>query len=140
MEKEKAISSQDRHKFWKYHLEAWQKTKLSQAAYCRHHSLRPNRFTYWKKRILQASIATELVQVPEAAVRVAADNFFQSAQSLALRLYTPSGFSVEIPDDFSPVTLGRLLLVLKAIMAVIIVPPPAKRVPISIPILTIGAK
>jgi len=115
MGKEKEIPSQDRHEFWKHHLEAWQKTDLSQVDYCRLHSLRANRFTYWKKRIFQATIATELVQVPEEAVRVAADNFFQAVQAPTLRLCTPSGFSVEIPDDFSPVTLGQLLLVLKEI-------------------------
>lgn len=115
MGEEKEILSRDRHEFWKHHLETWQKNDLSQAAYCRQHNLKSNRFTYWKKKLLQATIPTQLIQVPEEAVRMAGDNFFQANQSPTLRLCAPSGFSVEIPDDFSPVTLERLLLVLKEV-------------------------
>ena len=115
MEKEKQVHPQARHEFWKHHLECWQETDLTQAAYCRLHNLRSNRFTYWKKKIFRLTTATELVQIPEETIRVTMDNFFEPPQSPGLKICSPSGFSVEISENFSPDTLGRLLVVLKEI-------------------------
>lgn len=36
---------------WRPHIEAWECSGLSQAAYCRKHGLVKCRFSYWKKKL-----------------------------------------------------------------------------------------
>ena len=36
--------------FWPIHIEHWQTTEQSQAAYCRQHDLCPQKFSYWKRK------------------------------------------------------------------------------------------
>lgn len=38
---------------WRSHIDAWQRSGLSQAAYCREHELVKCRFTYWKNKLQQ---------------------------------------------------------------------------------------
>ena len=36
--------------FWPIHIEQWQTSGQSQAAYCRQHDLCPQKFGYWKRK------------------------------------------------------------------------------------------
>ncbi|SHN92921.1 hypothetical protein BHECKSOX_1827 [Bathymodiolus heckerae thiotrophic gill symbiont] len=36
--------------FWPIHIEHWQASGQSQAAYCRQHDLCPQKFSYWKRK------------------------------------------------------------------------------------------
>ena len=36
---------------WSEHLNTWSSSGLTQVAYCREHGLRPNQFTYWKRKL-----------------------------------------------------------------------------------------
>lgn len=36
---------------WQAHIEAWQQTPQSQAAYCRAHQLSQHQFSYWKRKL-----------------------------------------------------------------------------------------
>lgn len=36
--------------FWPIHIEHWQVSGQSQAAYCRQHDLCPQKFSYWKRK------------------------------------------------------------------------------------------
>ena len=40
-------------KFWTEHVESWQKTDLTQAAYCQQHDLLVHRFGYWKRKLTE---------------------------------------------------------------------------------------
>ena len=40
---------------WQHHIDAWQKTQLSQAQYCRSHQLDQSQFSYWKRKVFGAS-------------------------------------------------------------------------------------
>jgi len=62
-------SDHERSQFWRSHLEAWSGTGLSQAEYCRRNHLKPNRFTYWKKKLKQENYSIEFVQLPEFPVK-----------------------------------------------------------------------
>jgi len=45
--------NQERCQYWQAHIEAWTRSNgLSQVEYCRQNGLRPNRFTYWKRKFL----------------------------------------------------------------------------------------
>lgn len=54
-----------RTKFWKKHIKKWQKSGLSQSAYCREKDLHPNLFSKWKRKIGEkVPESTALVQLP----------------------------------------------------------------------------
>ncbi|MBT4077103.1 MAG: hypothetical protein HOE78_11005 [Gammaproteobacteria bacterium] len=40
-------------KYWTEHVESWQQTDLTQAAYCQKHELLVHRFGYWKRKLAE---------------------------------------------------------------------------------------
>lgn len=55
----------DRVSFWTKHVQAWQHSRLSQAAYVRQHRLPLARFGYWKRK-LDAETKSGFVRVTVA--------------------------------------------------------------------------
>lgn len=101
------VAGQQRRKFWENHLRDWQASGLSQAGYCRKHSLSDKSFGYWKKRLASSRVAVSLVEVPR----------LQPASGLPpcrpLRLLLGNRYGVEIERGFDEQTLDRLLRVLE---------------------------
>ena len=105
--------NQERSQYWRTHFEEWTRTELSQIEYCRQKGLRPNRFTYWKRKFQRKNLPIEFVQVPTQS-----DNSIslcQNGSRSPLRLIVKSDYAIEIPDDFSCVTLEQVLLTLKGV-------------------------
>ena len=52
------MASLDKHSptFWREHIEQWQLSRLSQAAYCRQHALVVHQFRYWNYKLRQVEI------------------------------------------------------------------------------------
>ena len=44
------------HLFWESHINTWQETNLSQAAYCHEHELQIHRFGYWKRKLMNTKV------------------------------------------------------------------------------------
>lgn len=44
--------------FWQSHIEAWQSSGLTQAAYCKENDLIIHRFGYWKRKLLDTPLVT----------------------------------------------------------------------------------
>jgi hypothetical protein len=100
-EKEDELNPQERVQFWKNHIEASQKTNLSQTEYCRKNNLKPCRFWYWKKRFKK--IAKEEIRfVPLNIPRK------DQVQQIT-RIITPNGYRIELADDFDPAAIGQLI-------------------------------
>jgi hypothetical protein len=105
--------NQERYQYWQTHIEAWTCNGLSQVEYCRQNGLRPNRFTYWKRKFQRKDLPIEFVQVPTQS-----DNsilFYQHESRSPLRLIVKSDYAIEIPDGFSSSTLEQVLLILKGV-------------------------
>ena len=105
--------NQERSQYWRTHFEEWTRTQLSQVEYCRQNGLRPNRFTYWKRKFQRKDLPVEFVQVPKQC-----DNsisFYKNENRSPLRLIVKSDYAIEIPDGFSCVTLEQILLTLKGV-------------------------
>ncbi len=66
--------------FWQSHIEAWQSSGLSQAAYCKESDLIIHRFGYWKRKLLDTPLS-----IPEATGFVALNPVVMSS-TLALQL------------------------------------------------------
>lgn len=89
--------------FWSEHLEQWQSSGLSQAAYCRKHDLCQQKFSYRKR---QADISC--VGNPERPVgfaRVEVDPLVSSSSGAGLSLRFNEGVCIE------GITVDNLLLV-----------------------------
>jgi len=73
------------HDFWKLHIKQWQASGLSQASYCREHSLHEHQLSYWKRKFLSDTKPVE----PESKtgftrVQVAVPAAISSSQGLSL--------------------------------------------------------
>lgn len=84
------LDSQPRRRFWEHHIERWQSSGLSQAAYCRKHQLSAHRFYYWRRRLLASQERVSFLPVALSASPV------QSHPTI--RIHAPNGFTIEIED------------------------------------------
>ena len=99
------------NKFWRVHIEAWQKSGLTQSEFCRQRQLSRDAFTYWKKRLppkQKAEPAVNLVPIP----------FRLPVPELAAKLSAPlclvmgERYRLEIVADFDPALLEKVVLTL----------------------------
>lgn len=95
--------------FWQSHLDSWTISGLSQAEYCRQNSLKRHQFAYWKKRLQKDNLPIEFVQIPEETV---ASISTPSNTGSSLRITVSSRFTIDVPDNFTPDTLGKVLNIL----------------------------
>jgi hypothetical protein len=86
------------------HIEAWQSSSLSQAAYCREHKLNSKTFGNWL-RIYRAEQLNS--QAPAAMIPV--DIKPATSSTSAVYLYGSGGHILQLPADVSPQWLGELL-------------------------------
>ncbi len=90
-----------KHKFWQGHINAWQCSGLSQAAYCRRHRLPPANFRYWRKRC-----RTSAAQTPEIIPVV------REGDLDGIRLRSPSGWQLLLPPRLDMATLRMIMAAL----------------------------
>lgn len=83
---------------WQSHIEAWQRSGLSQTAYCQQHDLVWSRFCYWRRKLRGAS------RPASGFVRVVKP---QSATGLSVRL--PSGLEINGVDGNNVTVVAELL-------------------------------
>ena len=97
---------------WKAHLTAQKKSGLSRAEYCRQHQLSYHASTYWNKKFSKRSgKQTTLVPVT-LGPSIRKENPLVAVQS-TLKIILPDKIAVEVGDNFSPVSLSRLLATLE---------------------------
>lgn len=100
----------DNSRQWRAHLKKQKESGMSRAAYCRQHNLSYHAMTYWHKKLArQSSSAVTLVQVPSLIPGVTAE---QRRKGSGVRIVTDRGLSIELDDNFSSVTLEKVLTVI----------------------------
>ena len=87
------------------HIEAWQSSSLSQAAYCREHKLNSKTFGNWL-RIYRAEQLDSQASAAMIPVNIKPAVFSTAS---VLYLYGSSGHTLKLPADVSPQWLGELL-------------------------------
>ena len=92
-----------KHRQWEAHIENWQKSALSQVAYCREHGLKYHQFTYWKKRVQQEN--GDIAFVP---LRLS-QNLPAVINSSRIELITPNGYKLELSGNFDQTVVRQLL-------------------------------
>ena len=93
---------------WRRHLAVWQKSGLSQAAYCRQQGLTQNDFSWWKREIAGRAVATGQRFVP---VQIAAP---PRTASYAFELELRGGRMLRFDGCVDPAALNAVVRVLEA--------------------------
>ena len=106
----KETSSQENHcynqQIWKAHVDAWRRSNLSIAEYCRRHNLSHHALRYWKKKNERADDAgVTLVPVPLPKT-IHGHSLNRQA---SLKVEVGNRFKIEVGDDFTATTLIRLV-------------------------------
>ncbi|MDF1615672.1 IS66 family insertion sequence element accessory protein TnpA [Desulfurivibrio dismutans] len=95
-----------KRRFWVAHLSAWERSGLTQTAYCREYGLSRHAFGWWRRKFRDRPAAElpVLVQVPTVAgPKVTVGDFS------GLRLLLPRGLGLEINRGFDVATLSRVI-------------------------------
>ncbi|MCF7482912.1 IS66 family insertion sequence element accessory protein TnpB [Vibrio sp. J1-1] len=91
---------------WKHHVETWQTTKLSQAQYCRTHSLDQSQFSYWKRKFNRVNSVTKSVTSKFALAQV---ETVTEQLSSSLTVTLPSGAQLEGIDEHNAHVAAKLI-------------------------------
>ena len=98
---------------WQVHVQAFRRSGLSRAEYCRRQNISYHALGYWQRKLSgPGAIGTvpALVPVPLAGNIV---SHLSLPGRAALRVILPGRLSIEVGDGFSPATLNRLLATLE---------------------------
>lgn len=95
--------------FWENHFEQWQRSELSQSAYCRRHDLKAHLFFYWRRRLLEPSSDVSFVPL---ALPV---NRLENHRAADVRIITPNGFTIEVGSCDGPAALQQLVAMVAAL-------------------------
>jgi len=102
---------QKKRRHWKHHVQAWQKSSLSQVEYCRRQNIVPHRFTYWKKK-LEPPRTSELSFVPVPLAPIHSSHVLSQPKPLVI---VADRYRIEVDGDFSSDTLTKLLQTLRGV-------------------------
>lgn len=107
--KSRETELEQKHRFWKQHVEAWQSGHLTQAGYCREHHLIVHRFIYWKQKFKSGTDQSFIeLKFPPAPYAKA------SSPTSPLRVAV-NRFQVAVDRDFDPVALRQLVCTLEGL-------------------------
>lgn len=81
--------------FWRRHLEAWNRSDLTQRDYCASHGLSEKSFYRWRSKEKAAKAAPPSLTLVPVSVGI-------PAASGGVRLYSPGGWRIELPADDAP--------------------------------------
>lgn len=107
--------------WWSEHLQAQQHSGQTQVAYCRTRGIDPKYFTLWKRKLIDASVASERDEPPRLVpvvvrsepARSAATEVNASSAAVAIRLNLGNGMSLSLE-----VATGALASLVRELAAV----------------------
>jgi hypothetical protein len=103
---------QDKHRFWRVHIRAWETSGFSQNEYCRRNKLRTNQFTYWKTKFKQSpSGQISFVPVPISPTNTVEQSFDFNDSGVSVLLGT---IQIRIASNFNSNCLVKVVSALEA--------------------------
>jgi hypothetical protein len=106
-----SIKNQQAKSFWLDHLQQWNQSELSQAAYCRQHDLCEQKFSYRKR---QSCLAKKTAISSTGFARVQVDSAIQSSASdIGLSIRFNNGICIEGITENNLSLIPLLLTVLR---------------------------
>ena len=79
--------------FWREHVEAWDRSELTQVAYCTAHGLSTKSFYRWRHKRGEAVKAAS----PSAPLTLVPVKVGSTATAGVVRMRSPGGWSIELP-------------------------------------------
>jgi len=107
----RAEQLEQKHTYWKQHIESWQETGLTQSEYCRRHNLKHHQLIYWKKRFLKTEADVSFVPLK---LEDLLDIPGQPAGA-SLCLVINNHFKIEIRHGFDSQLLRQLIFALRGL-------------------------
>ncbi len=89
--------------YWRQHIEQWQQTNLTQAAYCRENQLCPDKFSYYKRTKAGKTKTRNLTSTGFVSVQVK-----QESHSDGLTLNFANGMSLSGIDEHNLAVVKQL--------------------------------
>jgi len=81
--------------YWRKHIAGWERSGLTQVAYCTQQGLRAKTFSRWRnKELARAEPAGKVAPVTLVPISVTA----RTSPDL-VRLHSPGGWRIELPDS-----------------------------------------
>ena len=99
------------NKIWQAHLNAWRKSGLSRAEYCRRNNISYHALRYWQKKRERLS-SSEITFVPVPFTGAVQNDVVRKRIS-GLKVEFGNRFKIDVSDDFSSATLTRLISALE---------------------------
>jgi hypothetical protein len=115
-----------RARYWSDQVALWERSGLSQTAFCEREGLHYGTFGWWKRQLRSAgmkqpnrrgrAVGTDLSSVPKRRGRPAraSGRFVEvrlsgSSPSSAYEVFLSGGRSIRVPSEFDPQVLSRLI-------------------------------
>ncbi len=99
----------EKHRFWKTHVNAWRKSGLSQSEYCRSHELSSHNMVYWKKKFsIEASQPSKFVAVPVVPQSTSHPDGDHSGVTVLV-----GDFTIKLSNSFNPIVLSLAVVALE---------------------------
>ena len=114
------VARGDREQSWRKHLVAWRESGLSQAEYCRRQRLNAVQFSIWKGRLklrnqtAAGEVASGGLAAKPAPLFVPVRVNTATVGVIPFEVLLRTGRRVQVPTQFDPDALRRLLAVLEA--------------------------
>ena len=110
----------ERARYWQRHLDRWERSGLSQAAFCRRHGLKAVTFGWWKRKL--ATGRTHIRRRGADAGRASSmarrtdcvEGALTRAGMAAYEVVLSPGVVLRLPADFDPDRVSQLIAVVKA--------------------------
>ncbi len=110
----------ERARYWQRHLDRWERSGLSQAAFCRRHGLKAVTFGWWKRKPAtgRTHIRRRGADAERASSVARRTDFVEvamtSAGMAAYEVVLSRGVVLRLPPDFDPDKVSQLIAVVKA--------------------------
>lgn len=116
MEKDLALPSERKRKFWQQHIISWQSSGQSQQAYCREHGIALATFGYWRHKLKKIDCQKPRFYPIEVVEEISntQENFSDTGTGVRLVLQD-NRFAIDIGEHFSERVLRNLIICLEAI-------------------------
>ena len=96
--------------YWREHIDAWQNSGESGAAYCERHQLVYHRFIYWRRKFADLNGGSQLTPVDSTGFARVMANRVESTACLSLVL--PNGLVIQNIGESNVEVVPQLLAVL----------------------------
>ena len=109
----------ERARYWQRHLDRWERSGLSQAAFCRRHGLKAVTFGWWKRKLAtgRTQIRRRGADAGRASSVTRRTDFVEVAMSAGMAAYEvvlSRGVVLRLPADFDPDRVSQLIEVVRA--------------------------